>query len=121
MFNEKNPPRGWLQGTVQHLGKGVRYFYGLPSLIQSNQSPTVLGERPPEIPLDKEELLPVLPVTLHSSEEGFPGSKKSLKVTTRTPEITHLRISTDIKKDGKFMRPFRVRDSDNYSQHVPFL
>lgn len=83
MFSKKYFPRGWFEGTVQHLGEGLRDAHSLPSLIQSNQDPTVLGERPPEVPLDKKELLSVLPVSLEGLNKLHPGNEKVLKVTTR--------------------------------------
>lgn len=119
MFSKKNFPRGWLEGATEHLGKTLRDVDGFPPLAQFNQGPTVLGERPPEIPLDKEELLPVLPVPLEGLNKLHPGNKKVLKITTRIPEITHLGITEDIEEHGELMRALRVGNSHDDPQHIP--
>ena len=119
MFSKKNFPRGWFEGATEHLGETLRDAGGLPPLTQLGENPTILGERPPEIPLDKEELLPVLPVPLEGLNKLHPGNKKVLKITTRISEITHLGITEDIEEHGELMRALRVGNSHDNPQHIP--
>jgi hypothetical protein len=119
MFSKKNFPRGWFEGASEHLGKTLRDAGGLPPLAQLGEYPTVLRERPPEIPLDKEELLPVLPIPLEGLNKLHPGNKKVLKITTRIPEITHLGITEDIEEHGELMRALRIGNSHDNPQHIP--